>query len=178
VPRAGRATILATGLFAAAMLAGGCSAAGDPTGTAPRTEAQAQPPPPPVACMLDGAALAATTGLTWTPDQSTATDTRCVYDPAGASSRAEFLTVDVTTSTDDAASQLDTVAGVCARGSRADIDVADGGFVCRFDGGTVYAAVVRDGQLVTISTSAVPAGTTGAKLAVACTEQLRTIGSA
>jgi hypothetical protein len=166
-----RLVCLGAGLSAALAVAG-CSAGGDP----PEPVRQAQPPPPPAACMLDGAALATTTGLAWAPDPSTATDIRCVYDPAGNGGRVAFLAVDVTTSTDDAATQLDTIAQLCERGSRADVDAADGGFVCRFDGGSVYAAVVRGGQVVTISTSAVPAGTTGAKLAVAFGEQLRAIG--
>jgi hypothetical protein len=39
------------------------------------------PPAPPAACLLDTDALAAGTGLSWTADVSTASDTRCVYDP-------------------------------------------------------------------------------------------------
>lgn len=161
--------LLATGLSVGALLTG-CSAGGDNPERAP----EAKPPPPPAACLLDGAALQATTGLAWTPDQSTATDTRCVYDPPGGP--AGFLAVDVGSSDDDAATQLDTIAELCESGSRADVDAADGGFVCRFDTDNVYAAIVRGGQVVTLSTSAVPPGTTSAKLAVAFTEQLRSIG--
>lgn len=139
---------------------------------------QAQPPPPPAACRLDGAALAATTGLVWTPDQSTATDARCVYDPAGNPGPAGFLAVEVGSSGEDAATQLDTIAQLCESGSRADVQAADGGFVCRFDGDGVYAALVRGGQVVTVATSAVPPGTTAARLAVALTQQLTAIGKA
>jgi hypothetical protein len=162
-----RLAILGTGL-SAVLAVGGCTAANDTPAPAP----QAPPPPPPAACLLDGATLAATTGLTWTPDQTTATDTRCVYDPAAA---AGFLAVELAPATDDAATQLDTIAQLCVAGSRADVEAADGGFVCRFDGANVYAAMVRGDRLVTISSSAVPVGTTGAKLAVAFAEQLRAI---
>jgi hypothetical protein len=44
--------------------------------------------------------------------------------------------------------------------------------VCRFQGGTVFAAVVRGGQLVTLAVSAVPPGTTAARLVVAFDQQL------
>jgi hypothetical protein len=166
VPRLGRAVLLATGL-----VLGGCSAVAPAPAPAPAP--QAQPPAPPAACLLDGAALASATGITWTPDQSTATDTRCVYDPAGSSGPAGFLAVERTSSTDDAATQLDTIAQLCTKGSRADADAADGAFTCRFDGGNVYAARVRGPQVVTISSSAVPKGTTVDRLARGLTEQLR-----
>lgn len=149
-----------------------CSA--DPVEPAP----QAQPPAPPAACLLDDPALAATTGVAWTPDQSTATDTRCVYDPAGNPRPAGFLAVDITASDDDAATELDSIAELCESGSRADMKVADGGFVCRFDGDGVYAALVRGGRVVTVASSAVPPGTTAARLAVAFTQQLTAIGKA
>jgi hypothetical protein len=165
----GRARLLAAGL-----VLGGCSAVAPAPEPAPR----AQPPAPPAACLLDGAALTATTGITWTPDQSTATDTRCVYDPAGSSGPAGFLTVEVSPSADDAATQLDTIAALCVSGSRADVDAADGGFTCRYNGSDVYAAMVRADQLVTISSSAVPAGTTAAELALGLADQLTKIGAA
>jgi hypothetical protein len=168
----GSTTLLLTGLSAVAALLAACTA-GERVGPAP----QAQPPPPPAACLLDGTELTATTGLTWTPDQNTATDTRCVYDPPGGSTPAGFLAVDVGSTTDDAASQLDTIAELCDSGSRAEVDAADGGFVCRFDGGNVYAVLVRGGQVVTVSTSALPTGTTYAKLAVAMTQQLSAIAA-
>lgn len=162
----------AAALLSAGLLLTGCSVVGDPTSPPP----QAQPPAPPAACLLDRAELAATTGLTWTPDQSTATDTRCVYDPAGNTGPAGFLAVDVETSTDDAATQLDTIGELCESGSRADVAAGDGGFVCRFDGNGVYAALVQGGQVVTVATSVVPTGTTAARLAVAFTQQLGAIG--
>lgn len=166
-------TLLATGLSVAALLTG-CSV----VGAAPDPVRRAEPPPPPAACVLDGDALLATTGLTWVPDQSTATDTRCVYDPFGTGIGPAFMAVDIGPATDDAPTRLDTIAQLCEKGSRADLDAADGAFVCRFDGGNVYGALVRGGQVVTVSTSAVPRGTTYARLAVALTEQLRSIGTA
>jgi hypothetical protein len=120
----------------------------------------------------------ASAGVAWTPDQSTATDTRCVYDPAGNPGPAGFLAVDVTSSTDNAASELDIIAQLCGSGSRADVKAADGAFVCRFDGDGVYAALVQGGRVVTVASSAVPPGTTTARLAVAFTQQLTAIGKA
>ena len=74
---AGRLAVGATvGLVLAA-----CSAA-PTTPTPPPVEAP--PPPPPAACLLDTGGLEAGTGLSWRPDPSTASDTRCVYDPNGA----------------------------------------------------------------------------------------------
>jgi hypothetical protein len=143
---------------------GGCS------GAAPVPVAPRPPPPPPAACLLDTAALAVATGLTWTPDASTASDSRCVYDLPGAQRPAEgpaFLSVEVT---QDPATALDTVAELCDDGSRAPVGAA--GFVCRYQGGNVFAALVRDGRLVTISASAVPAGTTAAQLVVAFDQQV------
>lgn len=142
------------------------------------------PPPPPAACLLDTAALAAGTGITWTPDASTASDTRCVYDPAGpAADGADgpaFVAVDIAQAEDPAA-ELDRVGALCADGSRAPM-AAGGeagspgggeiGFVCRFQGGSVFGAAVRDGQLLTVSASAVPAGTTAAQLVLAFDQQL------
>jgi hypothetical protein len=144
---------------------GGCSAAAPAPAPPPPP-----PPPPPAACLLDTAALAAATGLSWTPDASTASDTRCVYDPAGAQRPADgpaFLSVDVT---QDPPAALDTVAELCEDGSRA--PVGTGGFVCRYQGGNVFAAVVHDSRLVTLSASAVPAGTTAAQLVVAFDQQV------
>lgn len=138
--------------------------------------------------MLDASALATTTGLVWKPDHSTASDTRCVYDPAapaGATPSAaapsaagsikpsgpDFVAVDVTRFTGDPAAELDVLAEVCEAGSRA--PAPDGaGFVCRFLGGSVYAAVARNGRAITIAASAVPQGTTAARLVVAFTQQL------
>jgi hypothetical protein len=156
--------------LAATFLLAACS--NEPAQPAP----QAKPPPPPAACLLDGTTLAATTGITWTPDQPTATDTRCVYDPSGTPGPTGFLAVQVAASPDDAASELDTIAELCERGSRADVQVTDGGFVCRFDGDGVYAALVRGGRVVTVASSTVPSGTTAARLAVAFAAQLTAIG--
>ena len=52
------------------------------------------------------------------------------------------------------------------------------GFVCRFQGGAVYAAAVRDAQLVTLAASAVPPGTSAARLVVAFDQQLAALGPA
>ena len=130
--------------------------------------------------MLDTAAFGAATGLVWTPDASTASDTRCVYDPTTLSIPAEgpaFVTVDVAAAQDpEPATELDTVAALCADGSRAEVTAGEGGFVCRFQGGSVFAAMVLDGQVVTLAASAVPPGTTAARLVVAFDQQLATLG--
>jgi hypothetical protein len=154
-------------LLAAAL--GGCSTAAVPAPSAPPP-----PPPPPAACLLDTAALARATGLTWTPDASTASDTRCVYDPSGAQPSADgpaFVSVDVTP---DPPTALDTVAQLCENGSRAPVGTS--GFVCRYQGGNVFAALVHDGRLVTLAASAVPAGTTAAQLVVAFDQQVAALG--
>ncbi|GAA0934799.1 hypothetical protein [Pseudonocardia zijingensis] len=154
-----------------AVVLGGCTA-GDATAPAP---APPPPPPPPAACLLDTGALARATGLTWAPDPATAGDTRCVYDPAGSPRPDDgpaFLSVDVTP---DPAPALDTVAELCEDGSRA--PVGTDGFVCRFQGGNVFAAVTRDGGLVTLAASAVPAGTTAAQLVVAFDQQVAALAA-
>lgn len=155
----------------AVAVAAGCAPAEQPAPPAPA------PPPPPAACLLDTAAFAAATGLTWTPDASTASDTRCVYDPAGSPRPPEgpaFVAVDVATDPDPVAA-LDTVAALCEDGSRAPVggpDEAGTGFVCRFQGGSVFAAAAHDGRLVTLAASAVPPGTTAARLVVAFDQQV------
>jgi hypothetical protein len=144
----------------------GCSAA-----EAPAPPVPPPPPPPPAACLLDTTALAAATGLSWTPDASTASDARCVYDPSGDQRPADgpaFLSVDVTDAT-----ALDTVAQLCDKGSRAPVGTA--GFVCRYQGGNVFAAATHEGRLVTLAASAVPAGTTAAQLVVAFDQQVATL---
>jgi hypothetical protein len=144
---------------------GGCSVAESPAPAAPPP-----PPSPPAACLLDTDALAATTGLTWTPDASTASDTRCVYDPSGTPRPAEgpaFVSVDVT---QDPPTALDGLAAICEDGSRA--PAGNTGFVCRYQGGNVFAAVAHEGRLVTLSASAVPAGTTAAQLVMAFDQQV------
>jgi hypothetical protein len=163
---AGRLAVGATvGLVLAA-----CSAA--PTTPTP-PPVQAPPPPPPAACLLDTGGLAAGTGLSWRPDPSTASDTRCVYDPNGAPTPAgEFLAVQIAPITaTDAGGELDTVASTCADGSRAAL-AQGSGFVCRFRGGSVFAALVRAGQLITVSASGVPEGTTAARLVLSLQQQL------
>jgi hypothetical protein len=128
------------------------------------------------------ATLAAATGLTWEPDASTASDTRCVYDPSGTPRPPDgpaFLAVDVASGPNPAA-ELDTVAAVCEDGSRVPVGGQGtptvAGFVCRFQGGNVFAAVVHDGRLVTLAASAVPPGTTAAHLVVAFDQQVAALG--
>lgn len=155
------------GVLAGVALLAGCTAGPAPVEPPP-------PPPPPAACLLDTAALAATTGLAWTPDANTASDSRCVYDPSTLSIPADgpaFVTVDVVAAQDqNAAAALETVAALCDEGSRA--TAGESGFVCRFQGGNVFAAIVRGGEVVTIAASAVPPGTTAARLVVAFGQQL------
>jgi hypothetical protein len=142
---------------------------------------QAAPPDPPAACVLDTAALDNATKVTWTPDQSTASDTRCVYDagpkasgPAGPA----FLTVSVFARTQaDAAAERELLAQLCSQGSRVDVNKADGGFVCRFNGDLVYGALVRGDQVVQVACSAVPATVESATLATAIGDQLATLPS-
>ena len=168
------------------------------TAPTPPAPAPAPPPPPPAACLLDTGGLATGTGLSWRPDQVTASDTRCVYDPQppvaatasrtpdatatgrpGTSSAADagaFLTVEITPVTaPDPVTELDAVAAACADGSRAELPRAGSGFVCRFRGGSVLAALVRTDQLVTVSASGVPAGTTAARLVLALQQQLTSL---
>jgi hypothetical protein len=163
-------------LMAAAVAVGSVSAcSGDVPAPAPPPPPP--PPPPPAACLLDTAAFAAATGLAWAPDVSTASDTRCVYDPSGAPRPPEgpaFLAVDVAPAPDPAVA-LDTVAALCEDGSRAPAGGSAGsaaGFVCRFQGGNVFAAVAHEGRLVTLAASAVPPGTTAAQLVVALDQQV------
>ncbi len=164
---------------------------------APEPPPPAAPPPPPAACLLDPGRLAAVTGLAWAPDQSTASDTRCVYDAggpvpagptpsasasaapsAGATGSPEFLTVEVAPSAADGTrTELATVSAACAAGSRAPVRADGSGFVCRFRGGSVLAATVQADRLVTVSASAVPAGTTAERLVLALQQQLGALGN-
>jgi hypothetical protein len=162
-----RVASVAVAAAVTAGLAGACSPGAAP---APAPAPPPPPPPPPAACLLDTAALAAATGLDWTPDASTASDTRCVYDPSpeGAAAPA-FVTVDVAPAADPATT-LDTVTALCEEGSA--VPAGDTGVVCRFQGGSVFAAAVRDGRVVTVAASAVPAGTTAARLVVAFDQQV------
>jgi hypothetical protein len=153
-----------------AVAVAGCSAPAD-------RQAPPPPPPPPLppaACLLDTAALAAATGVGWAPDASTASDTRCVYDPAASPRPPEgpvFLAVEVTPAGEPAVA-LDTVAEVCEDDSRVAAVGDQAGFVCRIQGGSVFAATARDGQVVTLAASAVPSGTTAARLVMAFDQQL------
>lgn len=158
------------------------------TSAAPTPEVPdpAPPPPPPAACLLDLPRFATATGLTWTPDPSTAGDTRCVYDPGGpvptgsatptgSGMPPEFVTVEINDAElTDASDELDAAAALCEPGTST--PVGEGGFVCRFTGGgptpAVFAAVAREGKLVTVTASGVPDGTTADRLAAAFTEQL------
>lgn len=166
----------AVGLASALGLAG-CTAAPPDDAAGPRS---ATPPPPPAACLLDPAALAAASGVGWTPDQSTASDVRCVYDPdvpTGPRS-AQFLVVELVPSgAGDPAADLDSAATACAAGSRVPLQAGASGFGCRFrtvEG--VFAAVVRSGTLITVSSAAVPDGTTVERLSDAVRQQLSTLG--
>ncbi len=170
--------------IAAAVLVGtvAVSACSATAPSPPEPPVAAPPPAPPAACLLDLGGLATSTGVAWRPDQATASDTRCVYDPdapapsTGPASE-DFLAVEIAPVTAaDAAAELDTVGAVCADGSRAPIAAGRTGFVCRFRGGSVFGALVRTGQLVTVSTSAVPDGTTAARLVVALQQQLDALG--
>jgi hypothetical protein len=161
------------GILALAVVLSGCAA--DPP------LPQAAPPDPPAACVLDTAALGNATKVAWTPDQSTASDTRCVYDagpdasgPAGPA----FLTVSLFARTQaDAAAERELLAQLCSQGSRVDVNKADGGFVCRFNGDLVYGALVRGDQVVQVACSAVPATVASATLATAIGDQLANLPS-
>lgn len=129
------------------------------------------PPPPPAACLLALDALAAATGLSWNPDPTTASDTRCVYDPAGDG--GAFLAVELAPVDGDPAAVLERVAEVCdGTAERA----GAAALVCGLDSGGVYGAAATDGRLVTLAASAVPDGTTAAGLTAALAEQLALLG--
>jgi hypothetical protein len=161
------------GLAAALVVLGGCAA--DPP------LPQAAPPDPPAACVLNTAALDSATKVTWTPDQSTASDTRCVYDagpnasgPAGPA----FLTVSLFARTQaDAAAERESLAQLCTGGSRVDVNKADGGFVCRGGGDLIYGALVRGDQVVQVTSSAIPPTMAADTLATAISDQLSTLPS-
>ncbi|MCO1658808.1 hypothetical protein [Pseudonocardia humida] len=198
-PARSRSALLGAALLALGAVGCTTTAAGTgPTAGGP-SAAPTPPPPPPAACLLDLEAMADTTGLTWTPDATTASDTRCVYDPgpgaptaaAPAASAAdgadtgtgldraptpaparsgEFVAVDIAAADDRAvAAQLDVLAEVCDAGSRAPVGT---GFVCRLDGSSVYAGLVRGEDVITVAASAVPPGTTVAALTMAIGQQV------
>lgn len=179
----------------AVLLTAACTAATPTASGLPPIGAPGTPPPaPPAACLLDTDALGAATGLVWAADATTASDTRCVYDPgpgaapsgapaapttpsrgAGSAGGGEFVAVDVVGATDAApAAQLDVLAQTCAKGSRT--PTARTGFVCRFPAGSVFAARVRDDRVVTATASGVPTGTTVAALGPALGQQLDALG--
>jgi hypothetical protein len=172
LPRATTAVTLASALLA------GCSGGGPQAPPGPVAVA----PAPPAACLLDVDALAATTGLTWTPDTTTASDRRCVYDPGGGGG-LDFVGVDVVLFDGGAidggaaAAELEALSGVCTDGTVTTVPAGEGAFVCRFQGGSVFSAVVTGGRLVTVAASAVPAGTTADALAAAFTTELTRIGA-
>jgi hypothetical protein len=164
-------------VVAAAALLTGCTGTSGPSGAA----APPSPPPaPPAACVLDTATLGAATGLTWTPDATTASDKRCVYDPSGGAGDSgdgpAFVAVDVAPAGSGSPdTTLDSVAGLCEDNSRSNLTTTGDGFVCRFQGGSVFGAAVRGDRLITLAASAVPVGTTAARLVTAFGEQLAAI---
>jgi len=128
-------------------------------------------PAPPAACVLDADKLRAATGVVWTAETATATATRCVYDPDGPQGPV-FAAVTIVDGS--AAAGLDTVAEACVSGTR---QVAGSGFVCRLgaadrDTGSVLAATNGGGQLITVTVSAAPAGTTVEAVTRALADQL------
>lgn len=176
------AALVPVGLLAG-LLATGCTAATPgSSGLPPIGATTTAPPAPPAACLLDTDALTASTHLTWTADATTASDTRCVYDPAlpaGAAPTApdhpEFLAVDLAAATGKTAdAQLDVLAQPCAAGSRKPTKLD--GFVCRFPAGSVFAGGVRADRLITIAASGVPEGTTADVLSTALGQQLDALG--
>lgn len=177
--------VVAVLTLVSACTAGPAAAPADPVAEPGHTVAppSAAPVAPPAACLLDPAELAVTTGVSWTPDEVTASDVRCVYDPsiepgdpAARAASTDFLAVDLSpTSTGNPVRELDTLAELCDAGTRAAVTVVDGGFVCRFRGGNVFAAAVRGGQRVTVATSAVPRGTSTERLLAGLAEQLEAL---
>jgi hypothetical protein len=134
-----------------------------------------EPPPPPAACLLDGPALAAATGVEWVPDLVAATDARCVYDAGDA-----FLAVDLGPGDD-----VEAPAALCDTDSRTDLPA--GGWACRFGDGVYGAAVLdaavldaavpdaavpADDRLVTVAAAAVPAGTTADRVRAGLSAEL------
>lgn len=167
--------LIAAVLAASALLVGSLvSTCGGPAGTqaGPAAASSTAPPVPPAACLLDTAAFEAATGIAWTPDATTATDGRCVFDPAGPQDDPAFVTATVAAPAPDAATALTTLAQLCDARSRAEVPGTGGGFVCRFQTGTVVGAAPRGAQLLTLTASAVPKGTTADRLTRGLAEQL------
>jgi hypothetical protein len=172
-PGGARPRAVAAAAVAAIVVLGGCAA--DPP------LPSADPPAPPAACVLDTTTLASATDVKWTPDQTTASDTRCVYDagsPPAGTDGPQFLTVSLFPKTQaDAAAERELLAQLCQKGSRVDVNAADGGFVCRFDGDLVYGVLVRGNQVVQVASSAIPAATASATLAAAISDQLTALAA-
>ncbi|MDN5751205.1 MAG: hypothetical protein L0H64_22315, partial [Pseudonocardia sp.] len=116
---------------------------------------------------LDLDALTAATGLDWLPDHTTASDTRCVYDPVPGNGES-FLTVTVEPRPIGPGAGND--AAVCEAGTS--VPAGDTGFVCLLPEGGVFAALTHDDRLVTVAAARVPAGTTAERLVGALAEQL------
>lgn len=106
------------------------------------------------------------TGLRWAPDETTATDARCVYDAAPGDGTG-FLVVTVEPLPDGG---TETVAAVCEDGTTA--PAGSTGFVCPIPEGGVFGAAARAGDLVTVAAARVPTGTTADRLLPALAAQL------
>lgn len=131
-----------------------------PGSPAPGPAAAPEPPPPPAACLLDGPALAAATGVEWVPDLVAATDARCVYDAGDA-----FLAVDLGPGDD-----VEGPAALCDAGSRTDLPA--GGWACRFGDGVYGAAALADDRVITVAAAALPAGTDADRVRAALAAEL------
>ena len=149
-------------LLAAALLVA-CSGEVEPPPAVPT------PPPPPAACLLDVDALAAATGLTWTPDAATAGDVRCVYD-ARPGDLLAFLAVELAPPVSPA--ELEDVAAACTDGSRTTVAAGRGAFVCTLPAGSILGAVAADDHLITVAASQIPAGTTAERLTAGLSAEL------
>jgi hypothetical protein len=153
-------------LLAAALLLVACSDAVEAPPAVPT------PPPPPAACLLDVDALAAATGLTWTPDPATAGDVRCVYDARPGDPLA-FLAVELAPPVSPAG--LEDVAAACTDGSRTTVAAGHGAFVCTLPAGSMLGAVAADDHLITVAVSAIPGGTTAERLTAGLSAELKRI---
>ena len=155
--------VRSAGVLAAAALLVACSGEVEPAPAVPT------PPPPPAACLLDVDALAAATGLPWTPEPATAGDVRCVYD-ARQDDPLAFLAVELAPPVSPA--ELEDVAAACTDGSRTTVAAGRGAFVCTLPAGSILGAVAADDHLITVAASQIPAGTTADELAPALASQL------
>jgi hypothetical protein len=155
-------------LLAVAVLLVACGGGVEPPPAVPT------PPPPPAACLLDVDALAAATGLTWTPDAATAGDDRCVYDARPGDPLA-FLAVELAPPVSPAG--LEEVAAACTDGSRTAVTAGRAAFVCMLPAGSMLGAVAAEEHLVTVTASEIPTGTTADQLAAALAVQLARIAA-